>query len=128
MAKPSPPQGKSKFKVPQGPIKLPSLLLPGGRIPWYSIKLLNKFSLRGIWDKVFKNGPSKSCGRQPLKNFTLSILEYFALIFWVAWKKLHESLQKISIAFIIWYAGETITFKLRLQILATLIQFRLLWG
>ena len=30
-----------------------------------------------IWDKVFKNGPSKICGRQPLKNFTWSILEYF---------------------------------------------------
>ena len=26
--------------------------------------------------KVFKNGPSKICGRHPLKNFTLSILEY----------------------------------------------------
>ena len=22
-----------------------------------------------IWDKVFKNGPSKICRRQPLKNF-----------------------------------------------------------
>ena len=22
------------------------------------------------WDKVFKNGPSKICGRQPLKNLT----------------------------------------------------------
>ena len=22
----------------------------------------------GIWDKVFKNGPSNFCGRQPLKN------------------------------------------------------------
>ena len=22
-----------------------------------------------ITDKVFKNGPSKTCGRQPLKNF-----------------------------------------------------------
>ena len=38
-----------------------------------------------IWDKVFKNGPSKICRRQPLKNlkgyglpnFTWSILEYF---------------------------------------------------
>ena len=28
-----------------------------------------------IWDKVFKNGPSKICGRQSLKNFTCSILE-----------------------------------------------------
>ena len=30
-----------------------------------------------IWDKVFTNGPNKICGRQPLKNFTWSILEYF---------------------------------------------------
>ena len=28
------------------------------------------------WDKPFKNGPSKICGRQALKNFTWSILEY----------------------------------------------------
>ena len=28
-------------------------------------------------DKVFKNGPSKICGRQPLKNFPWSILECF---------------------------------------------------
>ena len=21
-----------------------------------------------IWDKIFKNGPSEMCGRQPLKN------------------------------------------------------------
>ena len=28
------------------------------------------------WVKVFKNGPSKICGRQPLKKFTWSILEY----------------------------------------------------
>ena len=26
--------------------------------------------------KVFKNGPSKICGRQPSKSFTWSILEY----------------------------------------------------
>ena len=31
-----------------------------------------------IWDKIFKNGPSKICGRQPLKNFTwLILLENF---------------------------------------------------
>ena len=30
-----------------------------------------------IWDKVFKNGPSKIYGGQPLKNFTWSIFEYF---------------------------------------------------
>ena len=28
-------------------------------------------------DKVFKKGPSKICGRQPLKNFAWSIVEYF---------------------------------------------------
>ena len=28
-------------------------------------------------DKVFKNGPSKICGRELLKNFTWSILKYF---------------------------------------------------
>ena len=28
-----------------------------------------------IWGKVFKNGPSKICGKQPSKNFTWSILE-----------------------------------------------------
>ena len=31
-----------------------------------------------IWDKVFKNGQSKLCGRQPVKNFTWSFLECFA--------------------------------------------------
>ena len=30
-----------------------------------------------ISDKVFKNGPSKICERQTLKNFTWSFLEYF---------------------------------------------------
>ena len=29
------------------------------------------------FDKAFKNGPSKIFGRQPLKNFTWSILEHF---------------------------------------------------
>ena len=29
-------------------------------------------------NKVFKNGASEICGRQPLKIFTCSILEYFA--------------------------------------------------
>ena len=29
-----------------------------------------------IWDKVFKNGPSKTYGRQPIKKFTWSSLEY----------------------------------------------------
>ena len=29
---------------------------------------LHFFSLGNKWDKVFKNGPSKICERQPLKN------------------------------------------------------------
>ena len=29
------------------------------------------------WDKVFKNGPNEICGRQTLKSFTWTILEYF---------------------------------------------------
>ena len=43
----------------------------------------NKYSANTIikyyeytWVKEFKNGPNKNCGRQPLKNFTWSILEY----------------------------------------------------
>ena len=27
-----------------------------------------KYFIRIKWDKVFKNGPSKGCGKQPLKN------------------------------------------------------------
>ena len=30
-----------------------------------------------IWNKVFKNGPSKICGRRSFKNFTWFILDYF---------------------------------------------------
>ena len=30
-----------------------------------------------MWGKVFKNGASQICGRQPLKNYTWSIFEYF---------------------------------------------------
>ena len=32
--------------------------------------------LYDMWVKVFKNGPSKICGRQPLKNFTWSNLTH----------------------------------------------------
>ena len=31
--------------------------------------MLNVVSIRK-WDQVFTNGPSKICGRQPLKNLT----------------------------------------------------------
>ena len=40
--------------------------------------LLNSQNANNIWDKVFKNGrTSKICGRQSLKKFTWSILQYF---------------------------------------------------
>ena len=38
---------------------------------------LNPFWSGFVWGKVLKNRPNKSCGRQPLKDFTWSILEYF---------------------------------------------------
>ena len=31
-------------------------------------KFLDNIEVKGIWDKVFKSGPSKICRRQPLKN------------------------------------------------------------
>ena len=40
-----------------------------------------KKPLQIIWAKVFKNGPSQICGRQPSKNFTWFILEYFVHFF-----------------------------------------------
>ena len=51
------------------------------------LELRNSHFIQPVCDKVFKNGPSKTCGGQPLKNlkgysllqasFTWSILEYF---------------------------------------------------
>ena len=32
------------------------------------LKGLKAPSVKIIWDKAFKNGPSKICGRQPLRN------------------------------------------------------------
>ena len=40
--------------------------------------MLNQPLINLKWEKVFKNGPSKICGRQPLKIFTWSVLEYLA--------------------------------------------------
>ena len=39
---------------------------------------VNIWKLVIIWDRVFQNGLNKICGKQPLKNFTWSILKYFA--------------------------------------------------
>ena len=50
--------------------------------------VLNDFSDNIKWDKVFKNGPSKICGRQPLKNFTLVhswILCLKYCLEWILW-------------------------------------------
>ena len=47
--------------------------LEPGIIPHYLLRCnlysdLRKELLNDIWDKVFKSGPSKICGKQPLKN------------------------------------------------------------
>ena len=34
----------------------------------YTLENYRYENLCDTWDKVFKNGPSKICGRQPLKN------------------------------------------------------------
>ena len=39
------------------------------------IMVLQDFKVVAHMGQTFKNGPSKTCGRQPLKNFTWSILE-----------------------------------------------------
>ena len=41
------------------------------------IQVEQKYSISNKWGKVFKNGPYEVSGRQPLKNVTWSILEYF---------------------------------------------------
>ena len=45
---------------------LPLLLLLS--MEMFKHKLIS--NVETIWDKVFKNGQRKICGRQPLKNFT----------------------------------------------------------
>ena len=49
-------------------------------------RIFNDSDIRG---KVFKNGPSKICGRQLLINFTWSILEYLVQI-------LYNSLEELD--------------------------------
>ena len=52
-----------------------------GKSQWHEMGYFTVFEREGSinfkWDKILKNGPSKICGRQSLKNFTWSILEYF---------------------------------------------------
>ena len=60
-----------------------------GLIPWYC----DEFDLKAFtWVKVFKNGLSNIYGKQPLKNFTWSILEY--LDPYMLWIKGETPLQK----------------------------------
>ena len=50
------------------------------------------------YKKVFKNGPSKICGRQPLKNFIWSILEYFVPYVQANWtRESHNQLPSLCI-------------------------------
>ena len=39
----------------------------GGNILPVEFRLMNSEDIV-IWDKIFKNGPSEICGRQPLEN------------------------------------------------------------
>ena len=52
------------FKVKQSEKDIHLLFLFSQCFPEDKIYLKSKV----IWDKVFKNGPSKLCGRQPLKK------------------------------------------------------------
>ena len=69
-----------------------------GHFLWFSMLMLVELNGWFIWDKVFKNEPSKICGRQPLQNlkgyglfkqrlsstnFIWSILEYF--VQYISW-------------------------------------------
>ena len=42
----------------------------------YFICIFLSGKLKPIWVKAFKNRPSKTCGRQALKNFTWPVPEY----------------------------------------------------
>ena len=60
---------------------------------------MNIVVLMYIWDKVFKNGPSKICGRQPLKKLKLYDLflvssdsgNLFLLVIWLCQDQLRDT-------------------------------------
>ena len=60
---------------------------------------MNIVVLMYIWDKVFKNGPSKICGRQPLKKLRLYDLflvssdsgNLFLLVIWLCQDQLRDT-------------------------------------
>ena len=47
---------------------------------FYYVLTSSKY-ITNIWDKVFKNGPSKICGRQPLKILLGLLLNTLSRIF-----------------------------------------------
>ena len=63
-------------KTPDQHFKPLYILEPTNLISRCSKKVVADHTIK--WDTLFKNRPSKICGGQPLKNFTWSILEYFA--------------------------------------------------
>ena len=60
---------------------------------WQTLPKLLKLQARkgsNKWNKVFKNGPSKICGRQPLKNLKWNVLkavfhEFYLVHSWMPW-------------------------------------------
>ena len=85
-----------------------------------------------IWDKVFKNGPSEICGRQPIllgpflntlthlilgKGFTKSYLKQTSYIF----KKLYEVLDFLKTHFFIRNLGLAHFLQIRIQYFLTFI-------
>ena len=69
---------------------------------WPRVQYGQYSTLLDNWDKVFKNGRSKICGRQPLKNFTWSILLYFvpnqiADILYFSHKPIYVSADELKI-------------------------------
>ena len=58
---------------------------------------------RGHHVKVFKNGPSKICGRQSLKNsrhfkiLRLSSTDFYLIHSWIPWPKLFCSFRKLNL-------------------------------
>ena len=72
-----------KFIIVHNKSKIPNTLVSFSRnMPSFKFLIVYLYGMQYIfsrnkWIKIFKNEPSKICGRQPLKYLTWSILEYF---------------------------------------------------
>ena len=62
---------KNKPKVSSGMIKKYGMINENS--PKLTKSKINNKNYKTIWDKVFKNGTSKFCGRQPLKTLKQTI-------------------------------------------------------